>query len=102
MTTPPQTPGPDKTGPPPVKPARNEIPVQEMEKFERDQQALKNMTDASGSNGIGTSAGTGGAGNVDSYGVGISPGTPAMTPQVPLVIGIPQPAPNANAPRSGQ
>jgi pilus assembly protein CpaC len=38
MNTPPQTPGADKTGPVPEKPKRDEIPVQELEKYERDQQ----------------------------------------------------------------
>ena len=39
LTVPPQTPGPDKTEAPSVKPKREQIPVQEMAKFERDQQA---------------------------------------------------------------
>jgi hypothetical protein len=37
MTEAPRTPGADKTGPVPVRPQRDEIPVQEMEKFEHDQ-----------------------------------------------------------------
>jgi hypothetical protein len=38
MNEAPRTPGVEKTGPVPVKPQRDEIPVQEMEKFEHDQQ----------------------------------------------------------------
>lgn len=44
MSTPPETPGPGKTGPPAVKPARSELPVQELEKYERDQMNMKNAT----------------------------------------------------------
>jgi pilus assembly protein CpaC len=58
---PPQTPGPDKTGPPPAPPRRNEIPVQEMERLERDRQLQ-----------TGQSA---------------TPGAPSATPG--LILGIP-------------
>jgi len=46
LSTPPQTPGPDKTGPVPVKPKRDEIPVQEMEKLERDRQSQTGVAPA--------------------------------------------------------
>jgi pilus assembly protein CpaC len=38
MNTPPRTPGTDKTGPAPARAKRSEIPVQEMEKIQKDQQ----------------------------------------------------------------
>jgi pilus assembly protein CpaC len=47
MHVPPQTPGADKTGPAPGKPIRGEIPVQEMEKLDRDQDAEKSGAGAS-------------------------------------------------------
>ena len=37
LNDPPRTPGTEVTGPAPLKPQRNEIPVQEMEKFQLDQ-----------------------------------------------------------------
>lgn len=43
-TTAPRTPGPDKTGPPPARPARTEMPVQELEKIQRDEQAQTQQT----------------------------------------------------------
>lgn len=68
LNTPPQTPGPDKTGPPPQKPARDEVPVQEILKYEADQRAQKSetTTESSGFGGQaanpGTSGGLGAAG----------------------------------------
>jgi pilus assembly protein CpaC len=54
LSTPPRTPGPDKTGPPSVKPSRDEIPVQEMEQFEHEQQAIKTATTPSSGTAFGS------------------------------------------------
>jgi pilus assembly protein CpaC len=66
----PRTAGSDKTGPAPTKPKRDEIPVQEMEKFERDQMSIGNggggsATPASpmGGSGMGSGGGGGLGGN---------------------------------------
>jgi pilus assembly protein CpaC len=65
LKTPPQTPGPDKTGPPALKPDRGEIPVQELEKFEREQQTVKGATTPTTANLPGSGTGdTGGGASV--------------------------------------
>ena len=55
-TAAPRTPGTDQTGPPPARPARSEISVQEMEKIKRDEQV-----DIQQSGGGSSSFGGGGA-----------------------------------------
>jgi len=55
-TAAPRTPGTDQTGPPPARPARSEISVQEMEKIQRDEQV-----DIQQSGGGSSSFGGGGA-----------------------------------------
>jgi pilus assembly protein CpaC len=72
----PRTAGADKTGPAPTKPKRDEIPVQEMEKFERDQMSIGNggggsSTPASPMGGSGM--GSGGGGSVGGNTVTMSP-----------------------------
>jgi pilus assembly protein CpaC len=65
MNDPPRTPGTDKTGPAPTKPQRDEIPVQEMEQFERSQQNLGAQGGGAtmpGSSNYGSGGGSGGAG----------------------------------------
>ena len=54
LSVPPQTPGPDKTGPPSVRPAREQISIQEMEKFQRD---LTNTISTSVSGALNPAAG---------------------------------------------
>lgn len=62
MQTPPRTPGTDQTGPTPPRVIRSQIPVQEMEKIQREQEAAKGETaGAGGSGGAGGGFGTGGA-----------------------------------------
>lgn len=76
MSTPPQTPGPEQTGPPPTRPVRQEIPVQEMEKILRDEQ-LQNQQNG------GAASGTGGTGYGTGFGTGMS-GSAGDTMSVPM------------------
>jgi len=71
LNTPPQTPGPDKTGPPALKPERGEIPVQELEKFEREQQTVKGAATPNTANPPNT--GTGDAGGGGGTGIPLNP-----------------------------
>ncbi len=84
LNTPPSTPGPDKTGPASVKPKRDEIPVQEMEKFERDQQSVKSAISPTSANPFGANVG-------DSSGAGaatpLNPATPSGTVGLPSTGG---------------
>ncbi len=70
MTTPPQTPGADKTGPPVSKPRRTELPVQELQQLERENLAVAPAADtalvkvpASAIAGSGANDGPGGTAN---------------------------------------
>ncbi|MGD1072231.1 MAG: pilus assembly protein N-terminal domain-containing protein [Bryobacteraceae bacterium] len=73
----PRTAGPDKTEPVPVKPKRDEIPVQEMEKFERDQ---LNLGGGSGGAVMPGSSNFGGAGGGAGGGGGMTGGTVTVAP----------------------
>ena len=72
MNEAPRTPGTDKTGPPPARPVRTEISVQEMEKIERDNQAQ-------GQQGQGGAS----AGGFGTGGAGITPGSTMTIPTGP-------------------
>lgn len=78
MQTPPRTPGTDQTGPIPARPVRSEIPVQEMEKIQREEEAAKNAGEASG-----PGSGAGGTGGFGSGG-GNGSSAPAATITLPL------------------
>ncbi len=80
MSTPPQTPGPDKTGPPATKPRRGEIPVQEMEKFEKDQQNLKSSSPISASPLSNSGADTSGGSSIPLTGSAPSTANPLGLP----------------------
>jgi len=82
LNTPPHTPGAEVTGPASVKPARTEISVQEMEKFERD---LLNPGAASGQSSFGPAlnSGSGGSG-------GTGAGGTTTTPQSSMTTGTGQ------------
>jgi hypothetical protein len=58
MTTPPMTPGPDKTGPIPPRATRTEMSIQEMEKIQREEQA-----EGGSGGGGGSGYGPAGSGN---------------------------------------
>jgi pilus assembly protein CpaC len=78
MTTPPRTPGTDQTGPVPARPVRSEIPVQEMEKIQREDEAEKSSGQSSSSGsgyGSGSGSGTGG---------GSGSASPAATITLPM------------------
>jgi pilus assembly protein CpaC len=85
MTTAPRTPGTDKTGPPPPRPVRNEVSVQEMEKLQLDEQREAQQ-----------SGGTGGG-----YGSGAGTGTPATgTPTVTLPLTVPNATVTSGTPQT--
>jgi pilus assembly protein CpaC len=99
LNTPPQTPGTDKTGPPSVKPVLPEISVQEMEKFERDQQSLKNAVSPASASSLGSPAG-----DQSGSGGSASPGAPVPMSAPTYVPGASQPvgAPNSGANQGGK
>lgn len=88
LNTPPQTPGPEKTGQPSVKPTRERISVQEMEKID---QGTQNQTaappaaqgfaplGASGGGGAGGGGAQGGQDQAGSSGTSAATGAPAKT-----------------------
>ena len=82
---PPQTPGPDQTGPPPTKPRRDQLSMQEMEKIQRDWQAQATAAPATGStsyaptmnNGDGLAGGSGAAQPLSTSPPATGPSAPA-------------------------
>jgi pilus assembly protein CpaC len=86
MTEAPRTPGADKTGPVPVRPQRDEIPVQEMEKFERDQSQAS--AGAGGATGPASPAPSNSGAGSNSFTLA-SPGAPQVpaSPQAPSAVG---------------
>ena len=91
LKTAPQTPGPEVTGPLTVKPPRSEIPVQEMQKIERDQLSRQ------------TTSGGGSTSSRDNQGSGVPPptGSGLLPMQVPVPAGMDQgqSSPTNQAPR---
>jgi len=77
MTTPPMTPGPDKTGPIPARPTRTEMSVQEMEKIQREE-----AEQSGGTGGTGGGLGSGGSASSSS---GSGQAQPPATISFPLV-----------------
>lgn len=98
----PRTPGADKTGPAPAKPPREEIPVQEMEKFERDQLNLGGAgavgTGPQSSSGYGSGAGGGGAAGM---GGGLGGTSMTVSPAAVATPNVPPPAPSPNSSNNG-
>lgn len=93
LKTAPQNPGTDKTGPPPDKPVRSEISVQELVKFQLDQEkALQNSNDTTTPTGTGT--GAGGAGGAGGYGT--SSGATATPLAMPVMVPVTAPATTNN------
>ena len=86
LTVPPRTPGPDKTEPPAVKPQRAEIPVQEMEKFERDQATPAGGNQAPAFNPLGGAQGNSGSGG----GTGATPNAAQTTTTLGINSSTPQ------------
>ena len=82
-SNPPQTPGPDQTGPPPAKPRRDSLSLQEMEKIQRDWQAQAAAAPATQSASYGS-----GMSGADSLGAGAGatqPLQPSSSPAGPSV-----------------
>jgi len=84
MKTAPQNPGPEKTGPAPERPKRDEIPVQELQKYEQEQKALQNSTQMPTDTGTGGGGGTGA-----STGGGASAGAPAWVMPIAVAPTVP-------------
>jgi pilus assembly protein CpaC len=82
-TTAPQTPGPDQTGPPVTRPKRDEIPVQEMERLERERQTPTQTPSTPGT--MFSTPGSSDAG-------GVPGGSAGPTPLPSSTLGSPAPA----------